>query len=205
MSNSWYKKSMPTIKIVKSSISDITKKISDIQGVKEVYAWGSYSKNINNVNYPIRDLDIIVKTNFISEDLLSISENPVLPFNLKASSLIEEGYNPKVVKFSKDFTSIKNFNIDHWVISKDKKVLHWGPTFETREEWESVKREAENFAKISTGLDRSKLNSDLKKQKWQNEHDYHINIFMSEMPNGWYQTSCKIKDIEEQFINLNRL
>lgn len=202
MSNSWYKKSMPTIKIVKASIDDIAEKIAKIQGIKEIYAWGSYVENLNNINYPIRDLDIVVKTNFISEDLLSISEDPILPFNIKTSSLIEEGYNPKAVKFSKDFILVKDFNIDHWVISKNKKLLHWGPTFDTKEEWDSIKKEAEAFAEKSTGLDRNKLNSDIKKQKWQNEHDYHLNIFMAEMPNGWYQSNCNIKDIKDQLSKI---
>lgn len=200
MGNSWYKKSMLTVQTVKANIKDIANKIESIEGVKKIYAWGSFARNIKSKDYILRDLDIIVKTDFISGDLLSISEEPINLFNLKQSSLIEEGFNPRAISFTKEYLKFKDFNIDHWAISKDNKLLHWGPTLESKSDYDAIKKEAEFYADLTVGKDRFSLNSNQKKKRWLNEHDHHLEKYLEGMPDGWYLSSEKVKDILENTI-----
>ena len=148
MGNSWYKKSMPTIITVEANIDNIAKKISAINGVKSVLAWGSFVKNAQKKYSVIRDLDIIAVSNIFSEDLLSITnDNICSPFNLSVTELEDEGFAPKAVKFTKAFINIKDYNVDHWAISSDKKLLHWGAFIENKDHWEEIKEQAEKHEK----------------------------------------------------------
>ena len=79
MSN-WYEKCMPCIKEIKPLLPNISKKIKKIKGVKDVYIWGSYSENCYKPNFRIKDLDILVKTSFNSQDLISIDKEIMVPF-----------------------------------------------------------------------------------------------------------------------------
>ena len=201
--NSWYKKSMPMVKDVKPYLKDIYAKISKIKGVTDVYICGSLSKNINNPSFRLRDIDIIAVNNLHSEDLLSITDyNPSL-FNLKTSNLEEEGYDPNSIEFTKDFIAVNN--IDHWAVSKDNFLLHWGAMIEDKEEWDEIKQEAENNAEYITGISRkrlSKASSDNIKE-WVYNHDKYIKNILSDMPNGWYRSSYSVNKILGESYKLN--
>jgi len=204
MSNSWYLKSMPKVKEIKDNLVSLADSLHKIDGIKKIYIWGSYAKNINNPNCTVRDLDIIAQTDFHYEDLLSIIDKPVLPFNLKKAQLEEEGFNPDVVKFTKDFTNITSYNIDHWASGKKGELLHWGALLEDEEEWEEIKQEAERYALKETGIERikiAKLNEE-KKFGWKTAYDYYFNKMLSNIPLGWYSSSSNLKNIQKDLIEI---
>ena len=192
MHQNWYKNSMPKIKEAQIALPKICNDIKKINGVKNVFVFGSFTQNESNPNFPIRDLDIIAQTNFDSGDLLSISnENSFL----SEKDMESEGFNPKAISFTKQFIKISDFNIDHWAISKNKNLLHWGAMNEDKDEWENVKKDAEEYANKQTGLVRSKLKCDKNKFAWKTEHDYFMELYLKDIPVGWYQSNCKIKEI----------
>jgi hypothetical protein len=205
MSNtSWYKKSMPMVRDVKPYLKDIYAKVSKINGVTNVYVCGSLSKNLNNPSFRLRDIDIIAINNLHSEDLLSITDyNPSL-FNLKSLSLEEEGYDPNAIEFTKDFIGINN--IDHWAISEDNFLLHWGAMIEDKDEWDEIKKEAEDNATNITGVDRAKLSKvsshDIK--EWVYTHDKYIKNILSDMPNGWYRSSYNANKILDESYKMEQ-
>lgn len=194
MSGSWYKNSMPKIKDVIKHLNVICNDISNITHVKKAYVWGSFLDNYNNKNFPLRDLDIIVKTNIISDDLLSVDKGS---FSLKKEAAIDLGFDPDSISFTKQYTNISNFNIDHWAISKDNKLLHWGPFIESKHEWDELKKEAEHYAEEVLGEKRQNIKSANKLNKWMSEHDFHISLYLKEMPQGWYESEQNFNDIKD--------
>jgi len=186
---------MPKVKDVKNSITEICSNLNKISGIKKIYIFGSFIENEHNSNFPIRDLDVLVSTNFDSGDLLSITNDNNYPLSMKEESLIELGYNPKSINFTKKFISINDFNMDHWASSKDNKILHWGPMVDCIDDWEKIKIEAENYAQKKTGLSRDKLKNDDIKYKWKTEYDNLIAMYLKNIPNGWYLSSHKPKEI----------
>lgn len=202
MSKNWYKKSMPTIRQIKPFISEIAKTIKNIPGVREVRAWGSFINNANTPDFIIKDIDLIAVNDFYSEDLLSISENNT--FHLSTSELINEGYDPLTVAFTQTFTDLKKYNIDHWAISGDDKLLHWGPIPEKESDWEEIKKEADTYASFMTGVQRIKLNKTNQqiKNRWSVLFDHHINKNLSGMPHGWYQSAHSVIEILPKTIKL---
>lgn len=198
MSGSWYKKSMPKVGTIKPHLDDIAKHISEINGVNSVLVWGSFAKNASNPNFVLKDIDIIAVTNLFSEDLLAISKEGLnSPFSLTIAQLEEEGFEPNAVEFTNKFINLKEYNIDHWAISDDRKLLHWGPTIETKEDWEDLKKKAEAYAEQTTNVNREKLvqanQSD--KNKWSIKYDHFINKYLSGIPEGWYEASCCLDDV----------
>ena len=124
--SSWYKKSMPTVKDVKPHLQEIAQLVKSIEGVNDIFVWGSLAKNMNRNSFIIKDIDIIAKNNFFSEDLLAIIDDINSPFKMASSQELEsEGFDPLAVSFTKSFIGLKKFNLDHWAISKDNKLLHW--------------------------------------------------------------------------------
>jgi hypothetical protein len=186
---------MPKIKDVKPFISKIAHDISKINGVKSVLMWGSYALNINNPNFIIRDIDIIAINKFNSGDLLSISDGKNSPLKISSSTLVEEGFNPEAINFTKNFIKINTYNLDHWAISSDNHLLHWGPIVENKKDWDDLKKEAEQYTEHTTKIKRSLLKTSSEKITWRKIHDHYLNNFLSDMPNGWYQSEHNVKDI----------
>ena len=198
MGNSWYKKSMPKIATVKSNIKDMASHIIDIEGVKSVRVFGSFIKHANSPNYALKDIDLIAVTNIFSEDLISITDDDIYsPFNLTTAQLEDDGFDPKAVNFTKKFIKLKDYNIDHWAISSDKKILHWGSSIENKQDWDEIKIEAERYAENQTNLDRKKLSYANQKQKdnWSMLYDHYISKYMSNVPEGWFLSDCNIDDV----------
>jgi len=194
----WYKKSMPKVKTVQAHIKEMAKHIAQIDGVNAVYVWGSFVKNENKPNNVLKDIDLIASTDMFSEDLTSITnDNLYSPFNLTKKQLEDEGFDPQSVGFTKQFIALKNYNIDHWAISNDKKVLHWGRMVEGRKDWDDIKKQAEDHAEYYTNLNKKKLSysSQTQKNKWSMQYDHYISKYLSDMPLGWFNSGCDIDEV----------
>ncbi len=166
--------------------------------------WGSYAKNINKPNYRVRDIDVLARTKFYSEDLISI-DNKIVKSICTDNYLENQGYIPSVVKFSKKFLDLTKYNVDCWAISSDRKLLHWGPVFINKEESREMNKEAEKHAKILTGKNRKKINrsSESIRKNWFNHYCKYMNKQFENMPSGWYQTEeILIKDIISNTIKI---
>jgi len=205
MRETWYKKCMPKIKDVEKQLPSIISNIKKINGIKSVYAWGSYRNNYEDPDFRIKDLDIIARTSFNSEDLISISDK-IIDAGLNDLLLIEQGYDPNVVKFSGEFIKIKDFNIDHWAITEDNKLLHWGAIVVDKEESDDFNKEAEKYAQKETGINRNKINKSSlqKRNSWYNSYHTFITKFFSNMPSGWYcSTETNIRDILKNSMKID--
>jgi predicted nucleotidyltransferase len=192
-----YQKCLPRIKDIKLYLPNIIDNIKKIDGIKEIYIWGSYSKNHNNPNYRVKDIDILVKTDFNSGDLIAIDEKVIKEHFIK-EYLEKEGYNPIVIKFSEKYLDFKKYNIDHWAISSDKKILHWGPILPKKEDGEAIKKDAEKYTIKKTGYNLEKLNNSTEKirSNWYKYYCDYINQYFIDMPSGWYKlANTNIKKI----------
>lgn len=200
---SWYDSCMPKIKDIKPHLNKIAEELSEIDGINGVYIWGSYVDNITNPSHRIKDLDIIVATNFDSGDLLSVN-NEILESSKTKDILIEEGFNPVVVKFSKDLLLFNKYSIDKWAISSDKAFLHWGAMPTNKEEADELKKEAESHAFFVTGINKNKLNriSNNDRQNWYNNYYDYMSKYFSDMPTGWYQSEDNLSEILKKSIKL---
>ena len=202
--STWYEKYMPKIKDISKGLPEVISSIKKINGVKSVYAWGSYADNIDDPDYRIRDLDIIIKTHFNSGDLIAITDELVH----KESSdeyLEREGYDPEAVRFSKKLILSNCYNLDRWAISEDRKLVHWGPTCTNKQEAEEINKEAEKYASKSTGTERKKINKSAEhvRKNWYNHYCYYLNQCFEGMPTGWYKTEdIKVRDILSQTIKI---
>lgn len=195
---------MPKIKDVQPNISDSLKEFKKTDGVKTLYLWGSYAKNINNPNFRVRDIDVLAKTAFNSEDLLSIGKN-IIEGNYDKDYLENQGYDPLAVKFSKKFVELSKFNIDCWAISNDRKLLHWGPIQVNEIDSVNVNKEAEKYADDLSGINRKKINksSEYHRKNWFEHYIVYVDKCFEGMPTGWYKAEdIKIKDITNQAVKI---
>ena len=203
MSN-WYEKCMPRIKDISPHLDNIIQELKHAQGVKSIYVWGSYARNINKPNFRIKDIDILARTKFHSGDLLSIDKN--ITTEISTYGYLEnQGYDPLAVAFSREFVKLGKHHIDHWVISSDRKLLHWGPVSTNRDEADSIRKEAEDYAFKQTGLNRNKVNksSETSRQNWYKYCYHFMDKQFEDMPTGWYKTEdIRIKDILSEAIKL---
>ena len=192
----WYKKSMPNIKEVTKSLPKLTEKLKMVPHLKKAYISGDYVAHKNNPNYRIKNIDIVVKANFLSEDLLAIN-NDIIKLHGKKEYLEEQGYCPKAIKFSQNLLSIEQNNLNFWAISKDKKLLHWGPIPENVEELNMVNKDAEEYAHKTTGFNLSKMKkiSETKRENWYNVYKNYLNTYFSDMPLGWYKSNVSLKNM----------
>jgi len=205
MPQNWYNKSFVKISDVLANIKEITSSISKIKGVKSVYVWGSFLENEKNPTETIKDLDIVAKTSIFSEDLLSINDDENYSALKMASSQLEnEGFDPKAVGFTKEFINITKFSIDHWAISNDRKILHWGSIISDENERKEIQKEAEVFASFETGVSKKNIKTANKQvqQRWSVLYDHHINKYTKDMPKSWYFLDC---DYSKTFKIMRRL
>jgi predicted nucleotidyltransferase len=202
MRGNWYKKCMPRIKDAIPLVNSIAQNLQNVEGVKKIYAWGSFVKFNKDKNYRIKDIDILVKTDFLSEDLVSIDSSAIKIAS--AEKLVDEGFDPLTVNFSKKIASLYPI-IDSWAISKDNKLLHWGPIFANKDESDCLKKDAEKFAESRTGIEVKKLktSSDNKINNWYDFfHSYYSNQ-ISDMPSGWYRSEeDNVKSIMKEVMEI---
>lgn len=203
--NSWYEKCMPKIKDVKPHISGALGNFKNIKGVKDLYIWGSYAENIDNPNFRIRDIDVLVKTQFNSGDLIAINDS-IVKDSYSDEHLENQGYDPLAIKFSKKFLELSKYNVDCWAVSSDRKLLHWGPSPCNKNDSDNINQEAENYATHLTGISRKKINksSEKNRKNWFNSYKQYINQYFNDMPTGWYKMEeVKIKDLFAKAIKCN--
>jgi predicted nucleotidyltransferase len=153
---------MPCVKSIKPYLGKIAENIKAISGVKNVYVFGSLAQNISNPNHRITDIDIIATVPINSEDLTAINQETL---GYKVAHLEDDGFNPKAVAFSKSYTNTE-IPIDCWVISSDKKLLHWGPIASNESDQRSIIKEAEYLASIDTGIMDLKKTSEDDRNNW---------------------------------------
>jgi predicted nucleotidyltransferase len=189
---------MPKIKDIKPYIYAILNNFKKANNIKNIYIWGSYARNINKPNYRVKDIDVLIKTNFNSGDLLSVDNNIIAEI-CSNNYLENQGYDPKTVKFSKNFLKLSKYNVDCWVTSSDRKLIHWGPIIANKEE-------AEQYATKITGDSCKKINysSENIRKNWYNTYCHYIdNKYFQGMPTGWYKIdSVKIKDLTLNSIKI---
>jgi predicted nucleotidyltransferase len=190
MKGNWYNKSLPRIKDVAPLITSVADQLKKVNGIKDIYVWGSYTKNKSNQNFRIKDVDLLLHTNLHSEDLISIDHN-IVNANMKEECLVEDGFDPICIKFSKTLTSIEHPVFDYWAISKDNKLLHWGAMFADKNDSDIVKQEAEKYAEDQTGISSKKLKngSDNTRSNWYISYNRYYTKQLSDMPSGWYQST----------------
>ena len=195
MSINWYEKFFPTVGESTPVASDIAKQLKEISGVKEVYAWGSLGEHYEDENYHIKDIDLLVKTEFCSGDLEAVTAS-VIGQGLKDEALEDDGFNPDAVRFSKKFLGIDIPLLDRWVISSDKKLLHWGAMV-SMEEADEVKKEAEEYAESKSGLDRKKVKKAAKSKRsgWYESYKTYMSKQVPDSPSGWYPSD--VADIDD--------
>jgi len=195
---------MPKIKDIKPNISEALSNFKNVSGVKALYVWGSYARNIDSPDFRVRDVDLLAKTKFNSGDLLAIGDK-IIEASYTNEYLEEQGYDPLSVKFSKEFLALSKYNIDCWAISSDRKLLHWGPILINKDDSKSVNMEAENYAAQFSGITRNKINksSENNRKNWFNHYVKYVDKCFEGMPTGWYKTEdIKVRDITSQAIKI---
>ena len=196
---SWYKKTLLTVKDIQKFLPVIAKSINELDGVKNVYIWGSC---LDNKNAIIKDIDILAETDFFSEDFLSIIDNETSPLKMNTETLENEGFNPNVVMFTKDFLKIVQNKVNPWVISNNKKILHWGAIVNDHKEWQEIKEEAEKYAFFEMNLSKLKLkiaNQNTQK-RWIVLYEHYINRHLKGIPQGWYELNYNLKHINKKSL-----
>lgn len=197
MSKSWYNKCLPRVKDVKPLLPKIAEEVRGIKGVKKIYVWGSLAEHTNDPEFRIKDIDLLIKTSFHSGDLVSI-DNLAMDEESTTEELIDQGYDPGVIQFSRKLAGVDGSLLDYWAISKDKKILHWGPIFAERPESDDIKKEAEEHAEKVTGCPTKRLNKSSNKTRtnWYVNYTDYIDKHLCDMPTGWYKSEVtNIKEI----------
>lgn len=196
----WYKNTMPTISDIKKIISQLCGDISNINGVNGVYIWGSYVKHQSNPSYPIKDIDIIVSTPFDTGDLLAIDNGKYSALNMHKDDLLDEGFNPAVVAFTKKYLTFEKYNVDHWALSENGKLLHWGMIADSKEEWDDINLKAEKAATVATGLSRDDLykTSSENRKEWRDVYDKQTRMFLKCKNIGWCESEYNFSDIASE-------
>ena len=195
MSNSWYDNCLPSIKDVKPAVNHFVTEAKKIAKVKKIYVFGSFAENMDNDKFRVKDVNIIASIPFHSEDLIAINRDTL---GIRKDILEEEGFDIGAVDVSKNLKKIVSPPIDLWAVSKDKKLLHWGPTICCRSEYHDVKDEAEAFASDQSGFNLHKASKSIDKRKeWYSSFKSYIESQVSDMPQGWYCSEEKAKNIIE--------
>lgn len=202
MRNNWYQNSFPTIKESESKIALITDLFPLKNGVKGIMVWGSYARNIDNPNFRVKDIDIIIKTTCHSEDLVSITKEA---FAIPENEIEDNGFDITALKISKKASKITDSILDLWSLSSDKKLLHWGPMASDKEESDAICLEAQSFAEKEVGVEKEKISrvSQDVRNSWYQAYKSHYMSQLKNMPFGWYcSESDNIEDILKQAIDI---
>lgn len=196
----WYEKAIPKVKDVMPHINDLCKKIAKSSHVKNVYIFNTLYENMNNPDYRIKDIDILVDCKFDSGDLLAIDNTQSGALKIASNILEDLGYNPNSVVFTKQVLQYKAPSVDFWAISTDNKLLHWGPISDTLEEWKQIKKEAETKTNVQTGykqLDLIHLSA-ANRKKWHQLYEKNMNDYYDGCPQGWYSSHNKVENLLHQ-------
>jgi hypothetical protein len=202
--HSWYAKCMPRVMDVQPHLTEIVKDLSKINGLRNLYVWGSYAHNIDSPSFRLRNIDLLAHTRFFSGDLLAI-DNDVINNPSSEEDLENLGYDPQCVSFSKEFIKLAKYNINHWAISSDRKLMHWGAISENKTESVDINNDASEYATKETGIKREKINivSETTRQNWYKHFCHYLDYYFKDMPYGWYKMEdIKIRDLLEGAIKI---
>lgn len=188
----WYNRIMPTVEELEPLLKESAQIISNLPGVEEVRAWGTYAECSHQKKTPIREVDLLIKCSFNSGDMLAIEKGPMGPFSLPYSELEEEGFNIKAINFTKKLLKSCQFNAEFWSLSSDNKLLHWGPVSDTIDEWKEIRKNAEEKAETETGLTIKTIKQATQEQakEWIQLYENALRVFINKGPIGWYQSYC---------------
>ena len=198
MNTSWYKRIFPKVSEVAKALPAIAEKLLSIPAVREVRVWGFAAGHRERSSLPVRDLDIIVAAGIPSEDLLSITgELGDDLFSLSPDALEEEGYNPEAITFTNRYVSCKDYNMDHWCISADNVLMHFGPITSSQSEWGIIRSEAEEYAVKVTKISMSEIHrcSRSRKSEWYWNYKKFVDMQLEHMPGGWYSSQTSPDEI----------
>ena len=202
--HNWYAKCMPKIADVKPHLSEIVKDLKCISGIRDIYVWGSCAYNINSPEFRLRNIDLLPRTRFFSGDLLAV-DNEVINNSLSEEEMENLGYDPQCVSFSKEFIKLAKYNINHWAISSDRSLMHWGPVLDNQQESVDINKEASEYATKETGINRNKINisSERTRQNWYKCFCKYLDYYFKDMPYGWYKIEdVKVKDLLVKAIKI---
>jgi predicted nucleotidyltransferase len=201
----WYDRAIPKINDIMPYLKEAAKSISTNSQVKNVYAWGAVAENIANEESRVKDIDILIECNFDSGDLLAIDNSYEGALKIAKSELEDLGFNPSAVSFTQSLLKLKAPSIDFWAISKDKKLLHWGPITETIEEWKQVRKEAETRAEETTKLTKKEVLSacESDRKKWHQAYETYIQDYSNGCPQGWYASQNDVDKIFEKTTKIS--
>lgn len=201
---SWFSKCLPRIKDINDHLKETIQNLNKIKGVKGIYVWGSYAQNIANPNFRVKDVDVLIKTNFNSGDLLALDNN-IVQCAMTDEEFENQGYDPYAIYFSKKFADIQNIEIDRWAISSDRKLLHWGPIMADEVDTNFFIKEAEKHACCGVGISQEDLqkSSEAIRKNWYGKYSEYLKECFNGMPSGWYKVdNIKIKEILKKTIIL---
>jgi predicted nucleotidyltransferase len=192
----WYVQSMPTVKSLSSHITTACEEIKTLPGVLAVYLFGSYADHLNNPNYVVKDVDVIAATDFDSGDLMAIDNSRDSALRIPPKDLVDVGFNPDAVNFTRKFLSYQKYNIDHWACSRDGVLLHWGAIPDNREEWQELHYKAEKKAEAVTGVKRAELRTKEAetRQEWKLAHDQYIKKCLGSGNGGWFPSENNVEE-----------
>lgn len=197
MDKTWYEKNLLQIKDIKSSLNDLKEQLLLLPQAKKVYVFGSVAEHFDEPNYRINDIDIIVSTKLNADDLISVSKDSL---SYKEDVLINEGYSPDAIRFTKEYTKLNHLPLDRWAIA-GKKLLHYGPIFASIEDSFNAKSEAQEIADKNCPKAKKTSASVSVKKSWYFSYLNHINMQFEDMPDGWYcskeSTSNILKNAKE--------
>jgi hypothetical protein len=200
----WYEKAIPKINDVLPYLKEAATSMLKNPDVSSVRLWGGIAENFNNKNYRIKDIDILIKCNFDSGDLLAIDTSSNGALKTSKSELEDLGFNPRSVLFTQSILKLKSPFVDFWAISNDNKVLHWGLITDTIEEWKQVRKEAESRTEETTGFKKQQiiLASNADRKKWQEIYEDFIREFSNGCPQGWYSSQNDAEKLLNKSIPL---
>lgn len=148
---------MPTVSDVLAALPEVRASVSSLRGVRGVYLYGSVLDHISEPAYPVSDIDLIAETSFDSGDLLAIDAGPDSALGINPRELADLGFDPDAVTFTRLYASTRSRHVDPWATSSDGKLLHWGYTPESVDDWQESQTRAEIYASEVTGYNRLRL------------------------------------------------
>lgn len=172
---------------------DYTKLIpkkSIMPGIDKIYIFGSVIESIKKKKSLVEEIDVLYKSCQNYSDFLTVDDN-IINKKIAKKTCEKLGYNYEAVKVSKIINKYQNSFINHWILTDDNKLIHWGPISETKEEYDCLKKEAKKYASGYINIFKKgfKECEGLDKENWYYLYKRYINNFFEDIPGGWYQLS----------------
>jgi len=171
--NNWYNFIFPDNKEVEICLTKVSEEITKLSSSSKIYLWPRSKERIN----------LLYLTKCHSEDLTAIDQDAI-KIGYKNSILEDLGYDLDSYAFTKSINKIAKYPIEQWSISKDNKLLHWGPSLSSLRDNQDLTKEAEKYASEFISL---KSSSKKSKGNWYELYENYIKKFFQNNPEGWYK------------------